>query len=381
VLTLKKTELPDVTFVEADINKILIDMIKEYEEAHFESTGERKKLRPGDPIRVFLYTQALRELQLRVKMNDSAKQNLLAFARNENIEHLGAFSKTERFEATAATVPIKIVLSESRPSDETIIEGTRVSPDADLYFALEEDLVVEAGVTEVETTAKCLEKGSIGNGFIPGQINILVDPIPWVQSVENTEESSGGADEESDDSLRERIHLAPEGFSVAGPEGAYEYFVRQYSSLIEDTRITSPSDGVVDIKVLLQNGELPSSSFLTDLDNYLSNKERRPLTDNLTVNAPGTVSYDLDVTYYLRTSDEDKEGELQEQVEAAIDNYITWQRSKINRDINPSELTAKAIQAGAKRIDIVSPSYTTINNSNVAVVNTKNITYGGLEDE
>jgi len=381
VLTLKKNELPEVTFVEADINTILTDMIKEYEDAYFESTGERKKLRPGDPVRIFLYTQALREFQLRIKMNDSAKQNLLAFSRNENVDHLGAFSKTERFEATAATVPVKFVLSEARPNDETIIEGTRISPDSDLYFALEEDIIVEAGVTEVETQARCLENGVIGNGFKPGQINILVDPIPWVQSVENTEESSGGADKESDDSLRERIHLAPEGFSVAGPEGAYEYFVRQFSTLVEDTRITSPSEGVVDIRVLLQNGELPTNSFLTDLESYLSNKERRPLTDNLTVNAPGTVSYDLDVTYYLRTSDEDKEGELQEKVETAIDNYITWQRSKINRDINPSELIAKAIQAGAKRIDIVSPSYSTINNSNVAVVNTKNITYGGLEDE
>ncbi len=381
MLTLKKKELPDVAFVETDINKILTDMIKEYEEAYFASTGERKKLRPGDPIRIFLYTQALRELQLRIKMNDSAKQNLLAFSRGENIDHLGAFSKTERFEATAATVPIKFTLSEARPSDETIIEGTRVSPDSDLYFVLEEDLIVEAGVTEIETTAKCLEKGTIGNGFTPGQINILVDPIPWVQSVENTEESSGGSDKESDDSLRERIHLAPEGFSVAGPEGAYEYFVRQFSNLIEDTRITSPSEGVVDIRVLLQNGELPTSSFLKDLDKFLSDKERRPLTDNVAVSAPDTVSYDLDVTYYIRSSDSDNESKLRDSIEKAIDGYITWQKSKIGRDINPSELISLCIKNGAKRVYVMAPNFTVVDRSTVGVLNSKIITYGGMEDE
>lgn len=42
-------------------------------------------------------------------------------------------------------------------------------------------------------------------------------PLPFVQSVTNTTESSGGADTETDDAYRQRIRSAPESFSVAAP--------------------------------------------------------------------------------------------------------------------------------------------------------------------
>ncbi|WP_100406681.1 baseplate assembly protein [Bacillus solitudinis] len=378
-MTLKLSDLPEVSFVEKDINQILNDMIRGYEQAYFEQTGVRKILRPGDPIRIFLYSQALRELQLRVIIDDSAKQNLLKYSRGDFLEGLGAFSRTNRFDATASRVRTKFNLSEARPVDETIPQGTRVSPGGDIYFAVMEDTVVPAGQMSVEFLTECLQVGVVGNGFTPGQINILVDPLPWIATVENTEESLGGIDREGDDSFRDRIHLAPEGFSVAGPTGAYEYFTREYSPLVEDVLITSPSAGVVDIRLLLKDGDLPTQTFLEGINVYLSDKERRPLTDNVLVNAPITVSYNLDVTYYIRSDDSLTETELKAQIEAAIDEYITWQRSKIGRDVNPSELMARIILAGAKRADVVSPIFATIAENEVAVIGTKTVIYGGLE--
>ncbi len=56
-----------------------------------------------------------------------------------------------------------------------------------------------------------------------GQINELVDPIPFVSRVENISTSYGGSDIENDDKFRARIQIAPEHFSVAGPEGAYRF--------------------------------------------------------------------------------------------------------------------------------------------------------------
>lgn len=389
-LSLNLNDLPEVNFIETDVNQILNDAIAGYEAAYFEQTGKVKKLYPGDPIRIFLYSQALKEVQLRVMLNDTAKQNLLKYARGANLKNLGAFFRTDQLEARAAKVLMRFVLSSARPTDETIPAGTRVSPGNEIYFATKENTVIPAGATFVDVLTECTQPGTIGNDFTPGQINILVDPLPYNTTVENIETSGGGVEEESEENYRNRIHLAPEGFSVAGPEGAYEYFVRQYSPLVADVKVTSPSDGVIDIRVLLQYGQIPDQTFLDGLLEYLSAKNRRPLTDKVQVGAPEIVNYDLDVVYYLNSSDISVEQDLRNRVEAAADDYIIWQRSKIGRDINPSEAIAKMIfvgtqdnkqQRGAKRVEIVSPTYMTLNDNQVAVANIKTVTFGGFEDE
>ncbi|WP_404427313.1 baseplate J/gp47 family protein [Ureibacillus chungkukjangi] len=380
-MSLNLKDLPEVTFVETDANKILNDMISGYEAAYFQQTGKIKKLYPGDPIRIFLYSQALRELQLRVILNDTAKQNLLKYARGEVLQNLGAFFRTDKLAAESARVLMKFNLSAARPTNEIIPSGTRVSPGNEIYFTVIEDTVIPAGVTFVEVLTQCVQTGTIGNDFTPGQINILVDPLPYNATVENIETSSGGIEAENDDNYRNRIHLAPEGFSTAGPEGAYEYFVRQFSPLISDVKIFSPSDGVVDIRVLLQNGEIPNQTLLDGLLSYMSDKSRRPLTDKVQVGAPEIIQYDLDVVYYLRSSDISVEQDMRARVEHSVDEYTMWQRSKIGRDINPSELTAKTILAGAKRIEISSPNHTVLSDIQVAVVNIKSVSFGGFEDE
>lgn len=380
-MALKLSDLPEVSFAEKDIEKILNEMISGYEQAYFEQYGVRKILYPGDPIRVWLYSQALREFQLRVMIDDAAKQNLLKYSRESFLENLGAFSRTTRFEATASRVKMKFNLSVVRPTPETIPTGTRVSPGGEIYFANAEGVVVPAGALTVELETICLQVGEIGNGFTPGQINILVDPLPWIASVENVEISQGGIERENDDSYRERVHLAPEGFSAAGPEGAYEHFTKQYSALIQDIRVSSPTPGAVDVRVLLQNGELPTQLFLDGLKEHLSAKDKRPLTDNLQTAAPGTNSYNLDVTYYIKSSDVAKEELIKQKVNQAIDDYILWQRSKIGRDVTPDELNALIRIAGAKRSVITAPVFTAIGANDLAVIGTKTVTYGGLEDE
>lgn len=380
-LTLKLSDLPEVSFAEKDINKILNDMISGYEQAYFQQTGSRKKLYPGDPIRIWLYSQALREWQLRVMIDDAAKQNLLKYARGNNLKNLGAFSKTDPFEAKPALVKMKYNLSQAQPINEVIPQGNRVTPGNEIFFEVTENVTVPAGETQVTLTAECTEKGTLGNGFTPGQINILVDPLPWIESVENIEESQGGTDDEDDESYRQRIHLAPEGFSVAGPDGAYEYFARQYSPLVDDVRISSPSDGVVDIRLLLKNGELPTQSFIDGAQSYLSAKDKRPLTDKLEVSMPDIVEYNIDLTYFIKSEDVSSEEVIKTRVDDAIQNYIKWQRSKIGRDINPSELTTLIRLAGAKRVSIVSPIDTPIDKNGIAIVDEISVVYGGLEDE
>ena len=66
---------------------------------------------------------------------------------------------------------------------------------------------------------------------------------------------------------------------------------------------------------------------------------------------------------------------------SAINDYINWQKSEIGRDINPDVLRQKILNAGAKRVDIISPAFTIIDEDSVASLTTQSVIYGGLEND
>ena len=222
--------------------------------------------------------------------------------------------------------------------------------------------------------------GGNSNGYTLGKINVLVDPISFMQSVSNIYTTQGGADTENNESLREKIYLAPESFSTAGPEAAYEFFAKEYLSTITDVKVNSPSPGVVDIKFILANGEIPTEAIIQGLDEHLSDKTRRPLTDNVQVSAPTQLQYDIDLTYYIKKSDEDLASAIQANVTQAIEDYKLWKKTKIGRDIDPDELNSMIRIAGAKRATITAPIFTPLD-AEVAIENSVNIVYGGIEND
>lgn len=240
----------------------------------------------------------------------------------------------------------------------TIIpEGTRATVDGEIMFQTLEPLTILAGDTAGEVEAECLTAGAIGNGFIPGQINQLVDIFPFFDSVKNVSESDGGADEESDAAFYDRMRESMETFSTAGPLGAYEYFAKTASALIVDVKATSPVPGEVDVRVLLSGGELPGEEMLKAVDDILSADKVRPLTDHVTVAPPETVPYNIDFTYYTQEGAAVSDATVADNIAAAVQAFKDWQGAKMGRDVNPSYFTALLIQAGAKRVEVRSPVF------------------------
>ena len=72
---------------------------------------------------------------------------------------------------------------------------------------------------------------------------------------------------------------------------------------------------------------------------------------------------------------------IQSEVAKAVDDFVTWQQSKIGRDINSSELIKRVTTAGAKRVEIKSPVFQKIGGTSIAYCTSKNVTYGGVEDD
>ena len=373
-------DIPEVEFIEVDIENMLANMIAEYEDAYYQQTGKVKKLQPGDPIRIFIYSQALRLYQAYELINYVGKQNLLKYATKTALDNIAARYGIVRKEAQKAICTIKFYLSAPQSEDIYVPQYTKISNGENIFFQTTSQLEIKAGEIEGEITAEAVEIGEGSNNFLPGQLNVLVDPVAYVQRVENIDLTQGGSEIEDDESFRNRIFLAPESFSVAGPSGAYEYFSKQFSEDIGDLKIKSNNPGEVDIYVLLKNGEFATETFLEELKEYLSDSNRRPLTDKVVVSGPVKETYNIELTYFIDSSNSNIEASIRQKVEKAIDEYVLWQKSSIGRDINPSELVRKIINAGAKRVEIVSPEFKDIDDINVAILENKNISYGGIEN-
>ncbi|MCZ8520118.1 MULTISPECIES: baseplate assembly protein [Paenibacillus] len=370
-------DLPDIQFTDPNVLETANDLI-----TSFEAISDTK-LYPADPVRLFFLSIAKRLVVQEAMIDTSAKANLLRYARKDFLDHLGAFSETTRLEATAAVTTMRFNVSQAQASAIPIPSGTRTVPEAKsgLYFEVVSPGSVPAGATHTDLLCRCALPGEAGNGYLPGQINRLVDPIPYISSVSNVTESSGGADRETDDMYRERIHEAPESFSVAGPDGAYKYWAKSASPQIIDVAVHTPSPGVVNIVPLLAGGESPSQELLDAVLAKCSDKKVRPLTDNVTASAPTDVEYSVSYTYWIESSRASEEAAIRQAVEAASEGYTTWQKSKLGRDINPSELIRRAMAAGAYRVDITAPVFQALAKTEKAALTAVNVVYGGLMDD
>ncbi|MGI6436417.1 MAG: baseplate assembly protein [Syntrophomonadaceae bacterium] len=366
--------LPKIEFASKNVAQIEADIITLYE-----AIAERK-LAPGDPVRLFLQAIAALIAQQRLLIDYAAKQNLLAYASGDYLDHIGAIVRTERIPAQPSVTTLKFTLSTAQPQAVVIPAGTRVTPDGQVFFAVLTDTTVAAGTLQIDVYAECTIEGTVGNGWQIGQINQLVDPLLWIIQVQNITVSSGGSDIESDDNYRQRIYEAPESFSVAGPEGAYKYWARTASNLISDVAVYSPAAGQVEIRPLLKDGEIPSQEILDAVTAICNSRSIRPLTDQVIVAVPQVVNYDVTIEYYVEKDRATEASAIQVAVTEAVNGYIAWQKERLGRDINPSELIARVMGAGAKRTTVTSPVFTQVQPYQVAVAGTVTVTYGGLED-
>ena len=379
----KLYNLPEISFIEGiTYEGILNEMVADFETKYTEETGRKIKLRPGDKEHIHLRVLAGQYYQMYQQLDYAAKMNLLKYSKGDFLKHLGAFKKTFIQEPRAAAVKVRFTLSEVRKDVIYIPEGTRVTAGDGVYFATDDYAEVAAGESYADVTCTCETAGDIGNNYQPGTIEIIVDPVPYVKSVVNVTKSDGGSGEESEESFRERIFLAPSSYSVAGPADAYEYWVKQYNSAaIEDVKIYEPVEAVVDIRILLQGGALPSETFCSGCLQYLKDNPIIPLTDNNYVLPPDVVGYDLKATYYISRSDINNVKSIQDSIEAAKDTYLNWQRTKIGRDLNPDALIEFVRAAGGKRCVIESPVFTVIPETSVAQEKTVEFVFGGIEDD
>ncbi len=376
-------DLPDISVIDdVDIERMKKEMIADFEAFYKEETGESITLYPADKDRIKLNVVAAKLYQAYQCIEKGFRMNFLRYAYGDYLKHLGGNKKTFKQESRPAVTKLRFSLAEARTQVTAIPRGKRATAGDNIFFETDDYAEIAAGSLYVDAPATCSEPGTVGNGYIPGQINMMADKIPYVASVENVTESDGGSNEESDDAYRERIFLAPSAYSTAGPRDAYIYWVKQYNSAaIEDVRVNTTEDATVDIRLVLSDGELPSEAFLADLAEYLATSAVRPMTDRVSVSAPDIVEYDLDFTYFISRENKENAEAIQVAAEDAANAYVIWQKTHIGADINTDVLIEFLRAAGVKRAVLRSPAYKVVSDTQIAVARNINALYGGLEDD
>lgn len=372
--------IPDIDFAPQKVDDIIGEMVRDYEAEYYRQTGKQKSIVPASEERIILYTEAARFFAAYQMIDQGCKMNLLKYSKGEYLDNLVAtLHGLERLPAQKSISRARFSLSAVLTQPVTIPKGTRMSTPSKIYFETQAPLVIPAGEISAETDIIACETGIASASLLPGQVNILVDPIPYVARVENLEMTQGGTDVEEDESLALRAFYYPRSYSVAGPKKAYAYFVSSYSQAIEGISVETPEPGRVDIRITLQGGELPTQSYLDGLAAYLEDK--RPQSDDLFISAPEVMEYSVDCTYYISASDSSRKEEIMTEVNKAVQEYIKWQGAKIGRDLLPDKLVSLAVQAGARRLEITQPVYWQVASTAICRCAKVNAVFGGIEDD
>ena len=369
------TQLPEPNFIERDPETITKEWIKLYEE----KSG--KTLQPAQIERLMIDVGAYREHLLRIKIQEIAKGNLLTYASMDVLEHLAELVGVKKLDGKFAKTEMKFSLNETLNFDIPIPKGTEIeTADGNFTFATDDDTNILAGTLSTTVIATCKSTGSNANGYKIGEVSNLLTPLPYdVDSVQNTKETYGGADEESVESLRDRIRLAPESFSNAGSKGAYRFHTLSAHQSITDVEILSLETGVVNIYPLTETGN-PSPELIKIISNYLSSDKIRPLTDKVVVYAPEKVNFSI-VAKLILYIDADAET-VQKLVNERLAEYKQVMSSKLGKDIVPTQIIVLLNSIyGVYKVELLSPAYQVLAKNQWANLENFNITIEGRANE
>lgn len=293
-----------------------------------------RELQPAHVEQLMLQFIVYREVLLTNRFNAGMAQMLYQFSRAPVLDYIAGLVAVERLPAAYAGCTIRFNLVEGHGA-VLIPEGTRVATADNMIFRTVDDLPILANIHTVQVNALADTAGKDGNGYAPGTVNKILDPLAFVSTAANIDTTGGGSDVETDEQLRERIKLAPSQYSSAGSRSSYKFYAQSANALITDVSITSPIPGTVVIIPLTENDDTPEQ-VITDVYAACSPEDVRPLTDTVIVAAPVRTDYriQVDVVLYEDTD----ANEAQTQIIAALNAFAVEKRTRLGQDIIRSHI-------------------------------------------
>ncbi|GLK49613.1 baseplate assembly protein [Brevundimonas intermedia] len=159
---------------------------------------------------------------------------------------------------------------------------------------------------------------------------------------------------ETDEALRRRALLAPEAYSVAGPEGAYISHALGASGDVLDASCTSPAPGDVLVTILsrLDDGA-PSAELLAAVAAVVSSENVRPLTDHVIV--AGADILEFEVVAQVTTFAGPDADVVMASAQSRLSEYLA-SSYRLGRDITRSGIIAALAAEGVQDVTLISPA-------------------------
>lgn len=154
---------------------------------------------------------------------------------------------------------------------------------------------------------------------------------------------------ETDDSLRERAQMAWEGLSTAGPRNSYIFHARSAAGQVADATAESPAPAevVVTVQALDGDGTAPAE-LLATVEAYLSDDDRRPVADRLTVQGAQVINYQVTATLFMISPGPESELALAA-AESNLRAFVT-QRRRLGLEISESVIHARLHVEGVRKV-------------------------------
>ncbi|HEM7785403.1 TPA: baseplate J/gp47 family protein [Acinetobacter baumannii] len=160
---------------------------------------------------------------------------------------------------------------------------------------------------------------------------------------------------ESDESFRERIQLAFDTLSVAGPEAAYKKIARDSDGRVGDVSVISPQPAYITLTILQtdsQNG-FASPELIQIVNKAVTAEDKRPIGDRVTVQSADIINYSIDAKLYIGKDPE--AATLLQQALRNVNDYATKQK-RLGRSIRLSAIYAALHIDGVSRVELISPA-------------------------
>lgn len=270
-----------------------------------------------------------------------------------------------------------------------------------IVLAMRDDFVTRfpaiAGVIDLESepVRKLIEAFAYREMLLRARINDSVRSVMLATATGNdldniaalyatarmqVEDETGTLVDEDDDRLRARVQIAPDAFSVAGPEGAYVYHALSVASWARDATAIMTSPGNVRVTMLREGSDpTPTVDEREAVRVSLIDNDVRPLTDVVAVMAPEVRNVTINAKLTLYPG---PDGNV---VQAAAVTALTkWVEANrlLGMNLRRSAIFAKLHQEGVHSVDLVSPAADVVlGPTEVYAIDAITVTVASLRDE
>ena len=159
---------------------------------------------------------------------------------------------------------------------------------------------------------------------------------------------------EGDEELLRRVLLAPDSFTVAGPEAAYVYHALTTNSTISDASAIMPAPGEVLVSLLSASGDgTASADQIAAVAAVLTHDEVRPLTDSVTVQSAEIIDYAIHVRLQIAYGPD--ANLVVATAQTALNDYLASRR-KLGRLVSASGHAGALQVSGVETLQLLSPA-------------------------